>query len=125
MRNWSVVLLFFIVLLSQHLKIPALTAGTLVTLVLLPRHPGYYVVASAIVAKTYSNSMMAVLNSRVRPVSNASASAAPLWNESVKPITSVSWVGTQPGFSFRRDSEMSVISLTRISEFTLLSDITA
>lgn len=37
-----------------------------VVLTLLPGHPTYYQVPSAILAKTYSNSMMVLLNSRIR-----------------------------------------------------------
>jgi len=35
-------------------------------LTLLPGHPTYYQVPSAILAKTYSNSMMVLLNSRIK-----------------------------------------------------------
>lgn len=35
-------------------------------LVLLPSHPSYFEVPSEVLAKVYSNSMMAVLNSRMR-----------------------------------------------------------
>lgn len=86
-------------------RIPALSAGVLVVLVFLPGNPPYYAVDSAVVAKIYSNSMMAMLNSRVKPVSNAPASAAPSWNESAKPVGSGSSTGWSQGFVFRRGSE--------------------
>ena len=80
-------------------------------LVFLRGHPSYYAAASVIVAKMYSNSMMVVLNSRIKPVSNSSASTAPLWNESVEPTKSIYWHGgTQPDFEFRRNSEISIPS---------------
>ncbi|KJA27658.1 hypothetical protein HYPSUDRAFT_34777 [Hypholoma sublateritium FD-334 SS-4] len=66
--------------------ITALSAAALLVLVYLPGHLPYYSIAASIVAKTYSNSMMAILNSRVKPVSNVPQFATPLWNESVKPI---------------------------------------
>ena len=94
-------------------------------LVFLPGHPFYYAAASVILAKTYSNSMMAVLNSRIKPVSNASPSAAPLWNESVESIKSIHWIaGTQPTYEFRRNSEIS-ISSSRASEISPPSDVLA
>ena len=80
-------------------------------LVFLRGHPSYYAAASVIVAKMYSNSMMAVLNSRVKLVSNASASAAPIWNESVEPIKLINLPGgTQPDFEFRINSEIGIAS---------------
>lgn len=74
-------------------------------LVLLPGHPPYYTAAASIVAKIYSNSMMAMLNSRVKPVSNALAIAAPYWNESAQPIGSFSAIEGVRGIVFRRGSE--------------------
>jgi len=41
-------------------------AIAIITLVLAVRHPFYFVTPAAILAKVYSNSMMAVLNSRMR-----------------------------------------------------------
>lgn len=81
----------------------ALSAGVPLVLVYLPGPPPYYTLAGSVVSKTYSNSMMAVLNSRVKPISNAPTFRAPLWNELVKPIGSMT-EGTQ-GIVFCRDSE--------------------
>ncbi len=91
-------------------------------LVFLPGHPPYYAAASVIVAKMYSNSMMAVLNSRVKPVSNASASAAPIWNESVEPVKSINLPGgTQPDFEFRINSPIGIAS-SRASDIHIALD---
>ena len=80
-------------------------------LVSLPGHPPYYVAVSSIVAKAYSNSMLAVLNSRVKVVSNESGFSAPSWNELVQPTGSISSVERERGIVFQRDSE------TRLSSF--------
>ncbi|KJA19852.1 hypothetical protein HYPSUDRAFT_204279 [Hypholoma sublateritium FD-334 SS-4] len=87
--------------------VTAFSAGVLVVLVFLPGPPPYYAAAAAVVGKAYSNSMMAMLNSRVKPVSNAPALEAPSWNESVKPSAPDSSTGGTEGFVFRgRDSEV-------------------
>ncbi len=53
--------------------------------------------------------MMAVLNSRVKGVSNAgSACRAPLWNESVRPLGSVYLAEDVQGIVFRKQSETSL-----------------
>lgn len=102
-------------------RIVALSAGILIVLVFLPKHPSYYAGASAIVAKAYSNSMMAMLNSRVKPVSNTPVSAAPLWNEELKSIDSAHSAGGIPGFTFRRNSEISYRA-PRASDIVLPTD---
>ncbi len=87
----------------------ALSAGALLVLPYLPGHPPYYELAASIAAKTYSNAMMAVLNSRVKGVSNAgSACRAPLWNESVHPLGSVYLAEDVQGIVFRKQSETSL-----------------
>ncbi len=54
-------------------RMAALSTGFVLILVYLPGHPPYYAAAASIEAKIYSNSMMAMLNSRIKPVSNALA----------------------------------------------------
>ncbi len=61
-----------------------LSATTLVVLLSLPGTPPYYKLAASIGAKTYSTSMMAVLNSRIKTTSNMGAFRPPLWNELMK-----------------------------------------
>ena len=63
----------------------ALSAAIVLILVYLPGRPPYYAAAATVVGKIYSNSMMAMLNSRVKPVSNSPDFRAPLWNEVVQP----------------------------------------
>ncbi len=63
-------------------------AGISLALVYLPQHPPYYQVAGLILAKTYSNSMIAALNSRVKVLPNAcvvstTTTGRPVWNEEV------------------------------------------
>ncbi|KJA27692.1 hypothetical protein HYPSUDRAFT_34813 [Hypholoma sublateritium FD-334 SS-4] len=83
----------------------ALSAGVLLVLVYLPGPPPYYTAAGSLVSKTYSNSMMAILNSRIKPVSNAPAFEAPLWNELVNPNGTQARVGGTQGIVFCRDRE--------------------
>ena len=90
----------------------ALSAGALLVLPYLPGHPPYYELAASIAAKTYSNAMMAVLNSRVKGVSNVGACRAPLWNEWVHPLGSVSLVEGDQGIVFRKRSETSLERLS-------------
>ena len=80
----------------------ALSAGTLLVLVCLPGNPPYFKVAASVAAKTYSNSMMAVLNSRIKAISNARTFRPPMWNEWVELIESK---GEAPGIVFRRNCE--------------------
>ena len=111
--------------IAEYQRMSALSAGVVLLLVYLPGHQPYYAAAASIEAKIYSNSMMAMLNSRIKPVSNASPSAAPLWNESVESIKSIHWIaGTQPTYEFRRNSEIS-ISSSRASEISPSSDVLA
>ncbi|KJA19991.1 hypothetical protein HYPSUDRAFT_832787 [Hypholoma sublateritium FD-334 SS-4] len=89
--------------------ITALSAGALVVLPYLPGHPRYYELAASIAAKTYSNAMMAVLNSRVQAVSNAGVFGNPLWNEAVQPSESIySARKTRQGIMVYRESEMGL-----------------
>ena len=100
--------LFFsrvIVQLAKHQHIPALSAGVLLVLVYLPGHPPYYIAAAELVAKIYSSSMMAVLNSRIRVISNAPALSAPLWNESAGLSGSIISTG-RSRIVFRRSSQV-------------------
>ena len=79
--------------------------GVVLLLVRLPGHLPYYTAAASIVTKTYSNSMMAVLNSRVKPVSNAPSFKAPFWNElSGKRIESMHSAKSKQGILFFRHS---------------------
>ncbi|KJA27684.1 hypothetical protein HYPSUDRAFT_868624 [Hypholoma sublateritium FD-334 SS-4] len=102
--------------------VTALSVGALLILVSLPGHPPYYIAAASIVAKTYSNAMMAVLNSRVKPVSNSPEVGTPVWNESVQPIASIRSTGTSLGFVFHRDSEMSDFSSYCVSTPVMYGD---
>lgn len=83
----------------------ALSAAALLILVYLPGHPPYFATAAFIAAKLYSNSMMAMLNSRVKAVSNAPSVRAPIWNESLKTIGPISSTERAQSMVFRRDSE--------------------
>ncbi len=62
--------------------------GFVLILVYLPGHPPYYAAAASIEAKIYSNSMMAMLNSRIKPVSNALAPATP----TLERISEANWI---------------------------------
>ena len=88
----------------------AFSASIVLILVYLPGRLPYYTAAVAIVAKLYSNSMVAMLNSRIKPVSNAPALSEPLWNESVKPIKLLSSTERAHNLSFRRDSNRDICS---------------
>ena len=111
MCNWSVHQSFpeIFVFCSNFKLLSALSAGILVILLFLPGHPTYYVGTAAVVAKAYSNSMKAMLNIHVKPVSNTSAFAPPLWNESVKSVGSTSPSAGIQGLVFR--GNISDISL--------------
>lgn len=74
-------------------------------LVFIPGHPPYYIAAASLIAKAYSNSMMAVLNSRVRVISNGSEFGVPLWNESAQRGGSNSSIGMAQSIVFRRESD--------------------
>ncbi len=80
----------------------ALAAGTILILLYLPGHPPYYELPASIAAKIYSNSMMAFLNSRIKPMSNTSPFETPLWNESVGRISSTTG---DEGIIFRGERE--------------------
>ncbi|KJA19993.1 hypothetical protein HYPSUDRAFT_43569 [Hypholoma sublateritium FD-334 SS-4] len=88
--------------------ITALSTGSVLVLVYLPGHPPYYQLTASISAKTYSNAMMAVLNSRVKVVSNIGAYGAPWWNESVQPNGSNYLAGKAQDILFRKDSETGI-----------------
>ena len=89
---------------AKQLSILATWAGALLVLVYLPGHPPYYNFAASVVAKTYSNAMMAVLNSRIKAVSNTPELGASLWNESAKPNGSIYTSGSRRT-AFGEDSE--------------------
>lgn len=55
-------------------------------LVYILGHPPYYQIAILIMAKLYSNSMIAALNSRMKVMSNSPSGSPPSWNESVHVI---------------------------------------
>ena len=93
-----------IVYVAKQLSILATWAGALLVLVYLPGHPPYYNFAASVVAKTYSNAMMAVLNSRIKAVSNTPELGASLWNESAKPNGSIYSSGSRRT-AFGEDSE--------------------
>ena len=89
-----------------YLIIAAL-AAILLVLVHLPGQPDYYIAVTYVVAKTYSNSMMAVLNSRVKVVSNSHSTVSPSWNELEVPATTS--IGSAD-IEFRREDETSFYS---------------
>ena len=91
--------------IAEYQRMSALSAGVVLLLVYLPGHQPYYAAAASIEAKIYSNSMMAMLNSRIKPVSNALAPAAPCWNESVKPIRSTFSIKEAQGIIHRKGSQ--------------------
>ncbi|KJA25583.1 hypothetical protein HYPSUDRAFT_37628 [Hypholoma sublateritium FD-334 SS-4] len=64
----------------------------------------YYQIPMLILAKMYSNSMIAALNSRMKVVSNAQFGSPPSWNESAKPTESRQVYNTQD-LAFRRSDE--------------------
>ncbi len=97
---------------AQKLSILAMWAGALLVLVYLPGHPPYYDFAAAVVAKTYSNAMMAVLNSRIKVVSNAPELGASVWNESAKPNGSI--YSSRRVTAFGEDSETSGFSSSHV-----------
>lgn len=68
----------------------AISAGSVLVLIYLPGNPPYYAVAASIVAKTYTNTMMAVLNNRVKLISNVPGFEPPMWNEAVGSIGLIS-----------------------------------
>ena len=107
MCHWSVLFLEthqdFIV--AKFKQLLALSAGAILILLYLPGHPPYYELPASIAAKTYSNSMMAFLNSRIKPVSNTAPFETPVWNESVGRISST--VGDE-GIIFRGESDMEL-----------------
>ncbi len=61
--------------------------------------------AAELVAKIYSSSMMAVLNSRTKVISNAPACSAPLWNELADVSGSIITTG-KSRIVFRSNSEV-------------------
>ena len=90
---------------TKYARILALATAAILVLLFLPGHPPYYELATSVSAKTYSNSMLAVLNSRIKVVSNAGTSGYPVWNESARPFGSDDVVGKASGIVFRRNSE--------------------
>ena len=124
MCNWSVHQSFpeIFVFCSNFKLLSALSAGILVILLFLPGHPTYYVGTAAVVAKAYSNSMVAMLNSRVKPVSNTPAPTSPVWNESVKSVASSSTVVGIEGLVFRVNTTEISLESSRLSDITPLQN---
>ena len=107
MCHWSVPFLetHQDVIVGKSKQLLALSAGAILILLYLPGHPPYYELPASIAAKTYSNSMMAFLNSRIKPVSNTPSFETPVWNESVGRVSAT--VGDE-GIIFRGESEMEL-----------------
>ena len=84
---------------------------SIVTMILayLPGHTTYYQVAILILAKMYSNSMIAALNSRVRVVSNSQSDSPPSWNESVAQPVDLQQMKSTLGLEFRRNESSGSI----------------
>ena len=86
---------------SQTLAIMAIA---LLVLVYLPGHPPFYALASPNAAKLYANSLMAMLNSRVKLISlNAHSVGPPIWNESFRAAESFSSTERAQGIVFHRE----------------------
>ena len=64
--------------------IPASLSIITMALAYIPGGTPYYQIAILILAKMYSNSMIAALNSRMEVVSNSQFGSPPSWNESLK-----------------------------------------
>ncbi len=75
----------------------------------IPDIPPYYQTGVLILAKMYSNSMIAALNSRIKVISNSPSDFPPSWNESAKP-TEARQVTSTLELAFRRDESVSVIA---------------
>ncbi|KJA25586.1 hypothetical protein HYPSUDRAFT_37631 [Hypholoma sublateritium FD-334 SS-4] len=88
--------------------VTASVAVITLALVYIPGHPPYYQVAVLILAKVYSNSMVAALNSRMKTVSNSQFGLPPSWNESVKATDSRRGDFTQE-LAFRRDESVGTL----------------
>ncbi len=73
----------------------------------LPGHPTYYQIAILILAKMYSNSMVAALNSRARVVSNSGPDSPPSWNESATQAVDLLEMKSTLGLEFRRPNSES------------------
>ncbi len=101
----SICFLTWLLFILLNAKVLVLSMGAILVLLFLPGHPHYYELASSITAKTYSNSMMAVLNSRIKVVSNTGTYRTPAWNESAQSIRSNDGVRQASGIVFRRNSE--------------------
>lgn len=80
-------------------------AAIFLILLYLPSHPPYYQAAVSTVAKTYSNSILAVLNSRVKVVANFTTSGSSLWNEVGDPAGSIHLARRSQGLMFHREGE--------------------
>ncbi|KJA25594.1 hypothetical protein HYPSUDRAFT_37636 [Hypholoma sublateritium FD-334 SS-4] len=79
-------------------------AAVFLILFYLPGHPPYYQLAVVTMAKTYSNSVMAVLNSRAKVVANCPTSTPPPWNEAWQPIDCIH-LGRRQSITFRRGNK--------------------
>lgn len=69
----------------------------------IPGEP-YYQIGILILAKMYSNSMIAALNSRMKVVSNSPSGSSPSWNELAQPTESCQWKSMQDLAFFRDES---------------------
>ena len=74
----------------------------------IPGNPPYYRVIIIIMAKLYSNSMIAALNSRMKVVSNSPSSFPPSWNESAMGTECLQGRSTQ-GIAFIRYDSFGTI----------------
>ncbi len=84
------------------------------SLAYIPGHADYYQIVILILAKMYSNSMIAAINCRMKVVSNSGHSNfPPSWNESVRPAHS--WhTKSSDTLAFRRDR--SSVSATAVED---------
>ena len=74
----------------------------------IPGHLLYFQIAVLIVAKLYSNSMLAALNSRMKVLSNSPFGSPPSWNESIEITDSFHSEFTQE-IAFQRDNSISTL----------------
>ena len=81
-------------------------AAVFLILLYLPGHPAYFQAVLATLAKTYSNSILAVLNSRARVVANFPYLTPPPWNEMGGPAYPRNLIGRQ-SLMFHEEGETS------------------
>ena len=82
-------------------------AAVFLILLYLPGHPAYFQAVLATLAKTYSNSILAVLNSRARVMANFPYSTTPPWNEVGGPAYPINLIGRRQSLIFREEGETS------------------